>query len=531
MKLTITQFAGERPIVASHLLPENAATKTLNARMEGGSLVPMKGTGDTLIEPAPDTQSWAPYPFQGQAQYMERTDEARFVRGPLANDAYDRVYAAGDGEVPEVFYRRNHTGALLRKPLGIKAPNQALTIGESSKTQEPISPEYQMVRCTYVFTYLTAEGEESAPSPASEIAQRWDGVGGGVNITYPPVNDSRAHKRRLYRSEGGGEYLLVGTYPMVIQTDWDYLEARFLGEPVPSDSWNTPPERLLGLTPVGSGFFAAYHGNTLYFSEPYYPHAWPVDYELAFPDDITGIAVIGGAILVTTKTNPWFVSGSHPSAMTQSRVDILAPCLSDQAMVDMGDYALYPSTRGLVAASPGSIKVITGEIFSREQWLEKQPETFKAFRYRDQYLCFGATETFLLDLQHGIFPISLTDDPNDVLVNAYYKADVDVLYLLIKHADDSLSVKTFDTGENRTMLWRSREFVMPNPSVFSSGRLDGDGSVDLQLSGDGYSFSKTVTNDRGFRLPSGRPRRLQITLQSSERINSATLASSMGEIL
>lgn len=521
MKLSISQFAGEMPIMAEHLLPENYATKTLNARMEGGSLIPIRNVAPTSYSVASNVNSWSIYPFD-KAKTLTRTDEANFVRSPLANDTWDRVYIAGNGAPPQVAFTSG--GTLSLASLGVNKPATP-TVPSSWNNAQPPNPDYQIVRCAYYVTNVTQRGEESEPSDTTQIINRWDGA--AIPVMLGSSNDSRAVKRRLYRSEGGGTFNLVGEYPVSNTSTTDGVKSAMLGAPCNSESFNAPPSNLSGLTMVGNGFLAGFFGNTLCFCEPYYPHAWPIEYQYAFHDDIVGIAVVGGSVVVTTTGNPWIVMGGHPSAMSQTRLDLRASNLSRAGLVDMGNICLYPSSEGLVVASPSDVKIVSSNVISREQWLAMNPSSFKAFRFRGQYLCFGDGVSFIFNLEHGIFPISIAG----TVLSGHYQADEDTLYLLIKNANNTRSVVKFDAGSSMELTWESREFIMSSASVLSAGRVDADANATIKITGDNYNFNHTVPNDTGFRLPAGRPKRLKIELKSTERVNTVTLASSMSELL
>jgi hypothetical protein len=525
MKLSISQFAGEMPIVAEHLLPENYATETLNARMEGGSLISIKDLAATSFTAANTVNSWFIYPFD-KTKTLARTDEANFVRSPLASDAWDRVYSAGSTLPPEVAYTSG--ASLLTAELGINKPATP-SVSSTWDNAEPPSPDYQIIRCAYYVTNVTLRGEESEPSDTTQIINRWDEA--VIPVSLGASNDLRATHRRLYRSEGAGTYNLVGEYPISTSTVNDGVYIASLGAPCNSESFNHPPADLSGLTMVGNGFLAGFFGNTLCFCEPYYPHAWPIDYQYSFHDDIVGISVVGGAVIVTTTGNPWVVMGGHPSAMSQVRLDLRASNLSRSGLVDMGSFALYPSTEGLVMASASNVQVVSSEIISRSQWLALDPASFKAFRYRGQYLCFGSTGAFIFNLQHGIFPLEISGVVTDQVLDGHYQADEDTLYLLIKHADLTRSIFKFDSGANKELSWTSREFIMNSNSVLSAGRIDSDESAVMTLTGENYDFEKTTITDKGFRLPSGKPKRLKISIKCAGRVNTITLASNMGGLL
>jgi hypothetical protein len=525
MKINIAKFAGELPVVAEHLLPENYATKTMNARMEGGSLVPIKDLLSTTFIVDDAVNSWAIYPFD-KTKVLTRTDQANFVRGPLANDEWNRVYIAGSTLSPEVAF--TSAGVLSTAELGINKPPTP-TVASSWNDAEPPSPDYQIVRCAYYVTNVTLRGEESVPSDTTQIVNRWDGA--VIPVDLGAGNDSRATHRRLYRSEGGGVFNFIREDPVSTTSADDYRKSADLGAPCNSESFNHPESDLQGLTMVGNGFLVGFFANTVCFCEPYYPHAWPIDYQYSFYDDVVGVSVVAGAVIVTTKGSPFLVMGSHPSAMNQTKMDIVASNLSRLGQVDMGNYALYPTSEGLMLASTSEMRIISTGVVSREQWLNLDPASFKAFRYRGQYLCFGDTLSFVFNMEHGIFPLEISGLPADKVMSGHYQADEDCLYLLISHDDGSKSVAKFDSGLNKTLSWESREFILNKQSVLSAGRIDADDSAVITLTGDNYNFSRAVINDTGFRLPAGKPKRIKIKLQSAGRINTVTLASSMGELL
>lgn len=527
MKINIAQFAGEMPIVAEHLLPENYAAKTINARPEGGSLIPIKDLVQAPIAVASDTVSWSIYPFD-KTKDITRTDEADFVRGPLANDLWRRVYSTGTELPPQLHYMLEGGLMVSTVNLGVKKPLKP-TLPPEWATASPPNPDNQVVRCAYYVTGVTARGEESEPSETTEIINRWDGA--IIPVSLGPNNDERVKDRRLYRSEGGGVFNLVVEVPAAQTGVIDNLASRGLGAPCTSESYNEPSQNMRGLTMVGNGFMAGFFENTLCFSEPYYPHAWPIDYQYAFHDEIVGIAVISGAIVVTTTGSPWMVMGSHPSSMNPVKLDLRVGNLSRRGMVDMGSFALYPSTEGLVMASSSGMQIVSQDIISRSQWLSLDPASFNAFRYRGQYLCFSSMGAFIFDLKKGIFPIDITSDPTDKVLGGYYQSDEDTLYLLIEHADLSKSIFKFDSGNNKELSWTSREFIMDRKGVISSGRIDGDESATIKIEGGTYLFEKTTSSDKGFRLPAGRPLRIKISIKSTGRINTLSLASSMGELL
>ena len=96
-------------------------------------------------------------------------------------------------------------------------------------------------------------------------------------------------KIRLYRSNAGSaaaafQFVADITLGPGSYTD-TITQVAGLGEVLPSESWDAPPGSLIGLNLGGNGIAAGFtlaegEGTSrLCFSEPYYPHAWPPEYQ------------------------------------------------------------------------------------------------------------------------------------------------------------------------------------------------------------------------------------------------------------
>jgi len=118
----------------------------------------------------------------------------------------------------------------------------------------------------------------------------------------------------------------------------DDFESRNLFDILETDEYDPPPDDLQGLASMQDNILVGFVGNTLYFSEPDLPHAWPRAYAVILEHNIVGIAAISGSLLVTTDSYPYVISGSDPAAgMSVSRIDAQYPCLNKN---QYGDHEL-----------------------------------------------------------------------------------------------------------------------------------------------------------------------------------------------
>ena len=538
MKIQHAAFRGELPILDPRLLPENNAQTARNLALGRGTLRPQN---DTLIDSAlPDTinpanlyrydvgNDGSGFWFSWGAQY-----DIDVVRSPIANDAYARVYWTGQ-DAPKMGSLAQVTTGTGPYPsawyeLGVPAPASGPSVvAPEDRTEVPDTA----LETVYVVTLVTAFGEEGPPSDPSGFVLRWDDVDtnpgfGEVEVTLPgvPTANLDITKKRLYRVESGGQYQLVTELTAATGTYTDNVLSEQLGLALESIEWDAPNAAMQGLTVLPNGILAGFFDNTLAFCEPYLPHAWPIDYQLAFDDPIVAIASISGGLIVTTTGQPWLVTGSSPEAMAQMMLDVNQPCLSKRSMVDMGGYAIYAGHDGLIAVGGTEAQVITSQVLTREQWQALNPSTIHGYRYDRAYLGFYDGGSFLFTPGQGI-------EFYDTVASAgYYDLSDDILYL-IQGAD----ITQWDKGNPLTYTWRSKIHEIPPGSAgFSCGKVIAyTYPVQLTVYADGETVvTHTVQSPSMFRMPSGftLSRDWQIELQGVNEVSSVQIASSPGELV
>jgi hypothetical protein len=333
----------------------------------------------------------------------------------------------------------------------------------------------------YVYTYVSTFGgvsEESAPSPASTILTLYTGDTVTINgFTAPPTSGYNITSRRIYRSVTGAttdSYLFVAEIPLATTSYTDSLTAEQLGEALSTIGWVPPPSDMAGLVSHPSGALAGFSGNTVYFSEPFYPHAWPLAYAISIPDRIIGLGIFGTSIVVMTDRNPYIITGSYPGAMSSERVPILEPCVSKPSIYSDEYGVVYASPNGMVGIGPQSRGVITNNLFAYNEWVELQPQLLAGVVTNNQY--FAIYPENVDDLQTMV--INRTDVPALSFVSMQASAVhidsktshlyyVDALNGRIQHWDN-------DELNPLPYVWKSKRFVMPQATTFSALKLDGD---------------------------------------------------------
>jgi len=538
MKIQHAAFRGEVPILDPRLLPENNAQVARNLDLKRGTLKPHKGVAlasslPAIADPATlwrydEGNNGAGYWFSWGNQY-----DVDVVRSPIASDAYARVYWTGQG-APKMGSIAQLTAGTAPYPsawfqMGVPAPESAPSV--AAPADRGTVPD-TAIETAYVVTLVTEFGEEGPPSDPSGFILRWDDVTdnpdfGEVEVTLPatPTANLNITKKRLYRVESGGAYQLVAEIPASTSNYTDNVLSEQLGASLQSITWDGPDPSLQGLTTLPGGILTGFFDNTLAFSEPYLPHAWPVTYQLAFPDPIVAIAAISSGLVVATTGKPWLVTGSAPEAMAQMELDVNQPCLSKRSMVDMGGYAIYAGYDGLVAIGGSEAQVITSQVMSREQWLDLNPATIHGYLYDGAYLGFTDTGSFLFTPGVGF---EFYDTQAD---GGYFDVSEDALYL-IQGAD----IVQWGAGSAQTFTWRSRKHEIPPGSAsFTCGKVIAyDYPVQLRVYADGQTIlDQAITSPQMFRMPAGYAlaRDWEVELSGVNETASVQLATSPGELV
>ena len=297
--------------------------------------------------------------------------------------------------------------------------------------------------------------------------------------------------------------------PAVYQTSTtftDDYDASILFTPLPSDRYAAPPVNLKGLVAISNGVLAGFVENRVYFSEPSFPHAWPVEYEITLESKIVALSSLGGSLLVLTEGYPYLISGSKPAVMDDRRVDSLYPCVSASSVVSANSGVMYASHDGIIQirVDQGPI-VLTKALYDADVWNEEfDPSTIVATYYNESYVASHSTGTFVFEPgeQGGTF---VTHD--ETFTALWYNSRDDELYFT--KAGSTIVYRWDDPAQNPlTMEWKSKTFLLEDYVNFGAARIKADyttgTSVDFKLwVNKQLTFTHTVTNDQPFRLPTG----------------------------
>ncbi len=513
--LPLVSFGGISRVQAPALSRLGEAEEAENITLHGGVVRPIQGSSTPPVDLV--GTDWSAdikrmFPFlkeSGDFYWLFWENLVDVVDGPIVEDAFGRIYWT-DGTQPKVLALRSGgsfsapTSRIvddLGRDLGLNAPQSTPTMN----AQGAINLDDPLLEVTYVCTFVSDYGEESPPSPVathsgSKTLTINDGQTVVVSIAYV-AGDAQTgiSKVRLYRANVGTQ---TANFQYVSEqatngsgssTFNDSTRAFLLGEVLPSDTWDPPPAKLEGLTSLPGGVLAGFITRSLYFSEPYLPHAWPPQYRVAVDNDIVALGVTAEGLVVLTEGAPYLVSGSDPSNYVVSRVEFPQGCTNSEAVVDMGGYLIYPSPDGLAQISGIGASLLTRDMVRPEEWKEANSLTspgfdsgkgYSAAFWEGRYLGFKTSASgsivrapVLDPTQQGQLTVSGSGLGPYV---AAYSTERDGKLYVPTNNNGTLAVVSFGNGANLTGKWFSRTFRLAERTSFSHLYLSTEEQIDAE---------------------------------------------------
>jgi hypothetical protein len=525
MKLTWTEFSGIRPKADERLLPDGNAQVAENITTERGGMRPLAGLLDVVSLAKNNTQTI--YRF-GQALnsstqfWFHWTTDVDVAKGPIANDTSERTYWTGDGVPKYTNAAVGTTGTNLPAvvyPLGVPAPEDAAIATATGTAPDGASTETRV----YIYTFVTQFGEESAPSPTVAVNIL---VGQSVILTDMSTaasNSAILSTKRIYRAQRG-VYLFVAEVAAATTTYTDAVTSDILGEPCPSVNWDTPSDAMYALKAGPNGMMAALDGYTVRLSEPFRPHAWPMDYAQTVEFPGVGIGQFAQSFVILTTGYPFILTGSHPSNVSMAPAKFYQPCLSKRSIVSAAGDVIWASPDGLVSLGGSGENNLTEAVFTPDQWRVLRPETMRGSWHEGWYVGSYDPGTGRRSFMFRPATQEWVDLPS-LAIDGFYRDTVgDALYVLV---DDT--VKKFRAGAPLVPRWKSNKQTT-SLMDFVAARVTGTYPITFRLYRDGnLLYTNVVTSDEPFKLPAGIGRTWEIEL-SGPVVLGAALATSEIEL-
>lgn len=396
----------------------------------------------------------------------------------------------------------------------------------------------------YVTTYvanvdgLEMEGGPSAPSAiVAVLPERTIAVS---NFPVTPAGYGIT-KLRLYRtvtaSDGTAAFLFVkdiattgGGTP---DPFFDFALDKTLSGTLPTEAYVPPPVDMQGMHATQNGVIVGFHSNEVILSEPYFPHAYPVEYRQSTRYQLMATVPCGGdSIACLTKGKPVMLTGRHPADMAAEELNTILPCVSTDSAVDMGFGVVYATPAGLASISTASgAQLISRSLWSKQDWATLNPSSMIAARYNDQYVCFysggdAGDGGFIFNPSEPEAALTFLDFHATAMWNDPATGD---LYMVVAN-----EIVQWDAGSGSlTYTWRSAESVSPRPINLSAAKVRASAyPVTFELYADDVlKLTYAVPSPDAFKLPAGYlATRHSIQLSGTADVLEAIASESMAEL-
>ena len=383
----------------------------------------------------------------------------------------------------------------------------------------------------YVYTHVKDMGDESAPSPVSEMVELDQRDTVNLSISAAP-SGRNIDRWRFYRSNVGTQnaaFQFIAEGPIGTTSGTDAMLSSQLGEVIPTTTWAEPPSRLRGLVNMPNGVMAGYVDNYVAFCEPFVAYAWPVEYQITTEFPIVALGVFGQTLVVFHKGGVDYISGADSASMSMQKDVSKQACIAPSSVVEVDGGVVFASADGLCLASPQGVQVLTAGKFTRTDWqiAVGASTIFCAYSEGNVFVYgFSGGEIFYLNLASGkIGQVTFAQNYSAV----YVDRTTDAIY----GANGTNVYELFSSGK-RTGIWKSKLQVMPSQTGFAWLAVESDfsdGPATVRWYGDGVlRYTATVANRTPVRLPAGRWLEHEVEVESASWLNKVTLASSGDEL-
>ena len=410
----------------------------------------------------------------------------------------------------------------------------------------------------YITTFVTDWGEESEPSPPSDMLEidQNDSVtihrpsSSATGASQSSYSERNITKWRIYRSNSGSTdtaFQFVAEFPITTESCVDEKKNAELGEVCQTITWAEPPYRmdgqyegfpkpvvgtnyfLRGLIGMPNGIMAGFIDNFVAFCDPYHPYAWPVEYQITTEYPIVGLGVFGQTLFVGTTGNPYFMYGADSASMTAQKLDSNQSCSSRKSIVAIQGGVLYASPDGLCVADQNGVNVASSTLYTREDWQKLTPSSMFAAEHEGIYYLFysgsggGCLMFDMVSKKLGRVELSAT--------SAYMDRMTDTLYI----SSGSSIRAVFGGTARRTSVWKSGLMTLPSHTPFAWLKVYGDQSssnpVTIRWYGDGVlRFTKVISSLAPVRLPPGRWLEHELEVESTARVTQVVISGTTAEL-
>lgn len=423
--MRITKFGGLIPKVARKSLPKDKAIIAENLDLYGNHLRPIRLPVDTnqkLLTSCGELFTGKPAFIHRAGSVYVAWDKKTFTAVDWTNKLGDTTFLfVEDG----ILYRQSAERILAKQcpiKVGICRPKDTkinLSIETQAGCEKTNIPplcvpysncdnvEHPPVPVAYLFTYMNACGEESAPSKPSEVLDiKW---GDAVKVSVVDNPPDNAVSRRWYRAvtdnEGIAHWLKVGETPINVSAFYDMNCPCDFSCELMTERHDCPPECLEGVASTGINTTVVWSNRHFWVSEHNFPHAYDLNNEYKLRYNIQGMYEVTPrlenerhyALIAITNGLHYTIVADKPESVRISEIQQRYKCY-DGTAVHAETEILYSSPQGLVAVSFEGEQLLTGHLMTEIEWGRFKPRDIRIVYHDDRIFGFNDVGGFILQV-------------------------------------------------------------------------------------------------------------------------------------
>lgn len=421
--------------------PANSLAVAQNVEVSQGNLTPLKGLGSAESTGGGWPGGTIAWMWKLGSTWLGSTTVRYAVRWQSSYLAY----------LPIAGGQPQWTDGTTTATLGIQGPTAAAVAASGG------AGNITGTSLTWVYTYVTALGQESAPSPPSTGTSSY--TANDVDLTSVSTGPAGTTARKIYRVLSG-TYFYVGQIADNTTTTYtDDARNDQLTDPLLTEQTGASPAMsVLFPTPHLARLWGA-SNNTLYWTEPGAPHAWSISNLKLQGNIVTGATAgrdpysdsSGSVLLVLTEDKPWFITGTDETNFAQVEASNNYGCSAALSLVktDKG-LVWFHSKHGLILYDGSQFVRLMFQRLADTYPASLSTTGMHAAYFDGRYHLFHSGGTLICDLRSGE-PVFTTSDQT---AGSSYTHTDGVMYV-----SSGNSVYAWGTGSNRTMTVRTQEIA------------------------------------------------------------------------
>jgi hypothetical protein len=309
---------------------------------------------------------------------------------------------------------------------------------------------------------------------------------------------------------------------------------------IQTEGYDDPPDTMVGLTEMTPGVLAGFLGNTVYFSEPFMPYAWPQtapkDYTFKLRADIVGLGAYNHALIAITTEKPVILLGI-PGAIQPVTLNITAAGTARRNIISTPDGVMCAAKDGIYRTTDNGGELLTSDYFTRAIFGALSLSNTCAIYHDGKYILFfnNSNTAYIFDFINGNV-VTLTLATSSVVYATQMAENAQPLFLQLLTDGNYHIRELFASTSNMTATWKSKVFTHKETALSRFqvlGEQSGTYPVTFTLSANGSTKVNgvSVVDEDVWPIGDGTWHETEIQVSAAIEIAAFAVASSSDELV